>query len=122
MIGKFIRDPSWLYVSYHGALGYVKASSVEFDRAADSASPNDPTSSTNLPTGVTGWDKPMTAIIDADGGLNMRVGPGSNYDKVMLIPDDSSIVVLGESSIDRAWWYVSYNGVMGFAHSEYIAY
>lgn len=48
-----------------------------------------------------------------DGGLNMRYGPGTKYDKVMSgrIPDNVQLYI---SAVSDNWGYTSYNGYEGW--------
>lgn len=92
------------------------------DSDPSSSAPDTSTEPMDYPPDVIAWDSPMEATIDADGGLNMRIGPDSTFDKVVLIPDRATIIVLGESKTSIVWWYVEHDGVMGYVHSDYLEY
>lgn len=52
-------------------------------------------------------------VATPDGGLNMRYGPGTDYDKVMegRIPDGVELYI---SLVSGNWGYTSYNGYEGW--------
>ncbi len=53
-----------------------------------------------------------------DGGLNLRSGPSSSYDKVMSgwIPNNTEIHITAESG---KWGYTTYNGYNGWVYLKY---
>ena len=62
-------------------------------------------------------------VVSAYGdGLNVRKGPGTNYDKVGYISDGTTVTVTGEKKAsDGAVWYaIDVNGGTGYVHSMYI--
>ena len=56
-------------------------------------------------------------VVNADGGLNLRCGPGEDYDILLVIPYETEDV---EEGADGAWIYVKYDGQYGWVNSEYI--
>lgn len=46
-----------------------------------------------------------TGIVNAPDGINMRVGPGTIYSVVGIIPDGTVVTIVGVSQ-DREWWVV----------------
>lgn len=59
-------------------------------------------------------------FVEADGGLNLRGGPGAEFDSITLIPDGLPISVYGISEVDAEWYFVVYNDEIGYVNSEYI--
>ena len=55
-------------------------------------------------------------LIDCDGSLNLRKGPGTDYDVITTIPSGAIAKLLGQ---EGEWYYVSYNGYSGYVHSDY---
>ncbi len=63
---------------------------------------------------------PEPGIYTTTDALNLRAGPGTNYDKVnnTIIPKRISITIT-EFSDDGKWGYTSYNGNSGWIYMEY---
>ena len=55
--------------------------------------------------------------VDSEGGLNLRCGPGSDYDILLVIPDKTEVV---EEGWDGGWIYVKYDGEYGWINSEFV--
>lgn len=61
--------------------------------------------------------------VTAGSGLNMRKGPGSDYDKVAVLAKNATVKVVGANSGDSEWLYV-YNETTkqyGWVSAAYIA-
>lgn len=58
-------------------------------------------------------------IVDADGGLNMRAGPGTEYESILLIPDGELLTPIGGMESASDWEYVRYNGTEGWVNRQY---
>ncbi len=58
--------------------------------------------------------------VAADGGLNMRSLPSKSSSRILNIPDNSTIVVHGYSSIYTGWVYIEYGGYYGWVASDYL--
>ena len=50
--------------------------------------------------------------------LNMRTGPGTSYQVILVIPKGAEVAVLDSSS---SWFKVSYGGKTGYASSAYLS-
>lgn len=74
---------------------------------------------TPLPPASTSVVSPSVCRIVADGGLRVRSGPGTGYDRLALIPDGSTIWVT-EISEDGLWGRVYYDGHDGWSSLEYM--
>ena len=58
-------------------------------------------------------------VVGATSGLNVRSGPGSNYEKIASIENGSSIVILENTG--TGWYKIDYgNGKTGYASVDYI--
>ena len=55
--------------------------------------------------------------VNSEGGLNLRCGPGSEYDIILVIPDKTEVV---EEGVEGSWIFVQYDGQYGWVNSEYI--
>jgi peptidoglycan/xylan/chitin deacetylase (PgdA/CDA1 family)/SH3-like domain-containing protein len=49
--------------------------------------------------------------------LNMRTGPGTSYQVILVIPKGAAVTVVDASSV---WYKVSYGGKTGYASSNYL--
>ena len=57
-------------------------------------------------------------VVDSEGGLNLRCGPGQEYDILLVIPHESEVV---EEGREGDWIFVKYKGQYGWVNNEYIA-
>lgn len=55
----------------------------------------------------------------ADANMNLRAGPGTDFDKVAQIPMGTTVTALG-SNADGSWVVVQYNGKCGWLTKEYL--
>ena len=55
--------------------------------------------------------------VNSEGGLNLRCGPGADYDILMVVPDGTEVI---EEGWDGGWIYIKYDGQYGWVNSEYI--
>lgn len=58
------------------------------------------------------------AYVNAEPSLNMRKGPGAEYDKITTIPFGTMIEVTGEY---EGWARVKYNAMTGWVNMDYIS-
>jgi len=57
-------------------------------------------------------------VVDSEGGLNLRCGPGQEYDILLVIPHESEVV---EEGREGDWIFVKYKGQYVWVNNEYIA-
>ena len=55
----------------------------------------------------------------ADANMNLRAGPGTDFDKVAQIPMGTAVTALG-SNADGSWVVVQYNGKYGWLAKQYL--
>ena len=60
-----------------------------------------------------------TYTVTPDNNLNMRAGPGTDYDKVSQVPASTSVTALGTNE-DGSWVVVNYNGTYGWLKTEFL--
>jgi cell wall-associated NlpC family hydrolase len=92
------QEGGWYKVSWKGTVGYMSADylSVSVQTDADLG----------------------FATLNTDGApLNLRSGPGTDYDKVTTIPATATLTVTG---VDNGWYKVSYNDTVGYVLSDYV--
>ncbi|WP_455501674.1 SH3 domain-containing protein [Gemmiger sp.] len=58
--------------------------------------------------------------VTPDNNLNMRAGPGTDYDKVSQVPASTVVTALGANE-DGSWVVVNYNGTYGWLKTEYLS-
>ncbi|MEM7030269.1 MAG: SH3 domain-containing protein [Chloroflexota bacterium] len=73
---------------------------------SEGANPNGVSLATAQPT-ATSTPFDITPLVTAvDSAVNLRRGPGTQYDIVAVLPQGSSLPVVGRNS-DTSWWYVA---------------
>ena len=71
------------------------------------------------PTGQTVSGNTPAKVTGAGGGLNVRSGPGSNYEKVASIENGTKVTILENAG--NGWYKIDYgNGKTGYASADYI--
>ncbi len=70
-------------------------------------------------SGVSISGKTPAKVVGAGNGLNVRSGPGSNYEKVASIENGNSVVILENAG--NGWYKIDYGaGKVGYASADYI--
>lgn len=71
------------------------------------------TGSGTVASGTTG------RVVNAEKGLNIRSGPGRDYDKVASAKNNATVTILGE---ENGWYKIQYNGNQtGYVLKDYIS-
>jgi len=84
-----------------------------------SGSSNEGSGGSSGSTGTTITGKTNAKVVGAASGLNVRSGPGSNYEKVASIQNGNSVVILEDTG--TGWYKIDYgNGKTGYASSQFI--
>ena len=79
----------WAQTTYDGKSGYVSATYILLD-----------------------------GKVSANGGLRLRSGPGETYDKLLTIPDGTTLAFTEEKD---GWLKTTYDGKTGYVSQDYIA-
>ena len=58
-----------------------------------------------------------TGVVNVAGGVNVRTGPGTNYDRIGGFDYGQTVTVTGSSG---GWYIVDFNGRTGYVSAEYI--
>lgn len=58
-------------------------------------------------------------LVTADVGLNLRTGPGTDYDKVVKVSEYTRLQDLGHSD-NEVWMLTKYAGHYGWVNMEYL--
>lgn len=56
----------------------------------------------------------------SDSNMNLRAGPGTDYDKVAGVPAGTVVTALGTNE-DGSWVVVNYNGAYGWLKTEFLS-
>lgn len=62
-------------------------------------------------------DSGFHGVVATTDGLNMRYGPGENYEVIQVLPDGTTVI---EKGWDGDWMYVECNGKYGWVYAQYI--
>ena len=55
--------------------------------------------------------------VNTEGGLNLRCGPGQDYDIILVVPDKAEVVEQGR---EGDWIYIRHDGEQGWIKLEYV--
>lgn len=70
------------------------------------------------------FDRSIAGTYEAIGNLNLRYGPDTDkYEKILVIPKGGKVKNYGYYTLSNGirWYYVSYNGQVGFCSSKYLS-
>ena len=62
--------------------------------------------------------EPMTATMYAQRSVNVRKGPGTEYDRVGSLTTNQEVAVTGKAS--TGWYEISYNGEVAYVSNNYL--
>lgn len=104
-------DQSWIQISYFGQPAWVFREYVDLDNLDDLGNdtiidPVDPGLSD-------------TPVVIALYDTNVRTQPRSTAAVIETIPVNDTAVIMGQS-YDNRWWYVEYNGQMGWVSNQLV--
>ena len=77
----------------------------------------------DLPEDITAPDTrtfSYARVITEGERLNLRAGPGTEYDIVGKIPEYTSLRIYGSSNMAPAWVLVQYQGQFGWSNLDYL--
>lgn len=107
-------DNTWYQINVGGQLGWVSSRWVSISNGANiptNGGGSGPVPTTgSAPTGILVTATPFT--------VNLRTGPGTQFDRIARLPAGSTAQVVGRNS-NNTWWQVNYNGIVGWAAAEF---
>ena len=113
-------EDGWAYGTADGVPGWCSAEALTEDRIEVKYKEKTPKSDADKSKLV----EPSVRLksgykwaVDSDGGLNLRCGPGKDYDILLVLPDK---VKVAEEGRDGSWIYVKYEGEYGWISLEYL--
>ena len=71
------------------------------------------------PTTVYAEGEQPNYTVTPDSNMNLRAGPGTDFDKVAQIPAGTAVTALGTNA-DETWVVVQYEGQYGWLAKEYL--
>ncbi len=91
-------EEGWYKVDYKSVEGYMSGEYLEIATQADVA----------IGYGL---------VQSGDATLNVRSGPGTEYDQVTVLYDGTVVDIIG---IDNGWFKIAHNDVSGYVSSDYM--
>lgn len=123
VIGGTITNNNWVYV-YVPTLdcyGWLNSSFLsEANLSEESTTESEETTETEIPEEVSLNADSFTATVISSTGLKLREGPGIDYEVILTVPQDETVVVMGRFSAQSTWLYVSYDGYIGYMDGTYL--
>ncbi len=101
------KGAEWTLVRYGEINGYLPTAQLVFPQTP-------PTTTTETPTTITLW-----ATVTGTDALNLRAGPGFEYEATTQLARDSVLCVLGTSG---EWVKVQYGSMVGYVSPDYLTY
>ena len=105
------EENGWYQVNYNGKEGYMSAEWIKVVTTAGTSAPADPTTPPEEAPAET------TAVV-SDGPLNVRSGPGTDYDRVGSLKKSAQVTIL--ETLD-GWYKVSAGDVTGYVSAQFIS-
>ena len=113
-------ENDWAFVNAEGVYGWCSAKYLTEEKIEAEKKEKTPKTdedkgrlvepSTRIKNGIHG-------VVNADGGLNLRCGPGQDYNIILVVPYEAEVV---EEGRDGDWMFIKYDGEYGWVYSEYI--
>lgn len=72
------------------------------------------------PTTIYNEGEQPTYTVTPDSNMNLRAGPGTDFDKVAQVPASTTVTALGANA-DGTWVVVQYEGQYGWLAKEYLS-
>lgn len=113
-------EGDWSYATADGISGWVSSeslSSEKIEAVNTEKAPETEEDKGKLVEPSTRIRSGFHGTVNAEGGLNLRCGPGKDYDILLVVPDKTEVV---EEGRDGDWIFVKYDGDYGWLNMEYI--
>lgn len=98
------------------SMEYLSNEAIEVDRTEKS--PESDEDKGKLVEPATRIKSGSHGVVNAEGGLNLRCGPGQDYDILLVVPYETEVV---EEGRDGDWLFIKYDGQYGWVNTEYIS-
>ncbi len=92
------EENGWYKISWNQSTGYVSAAYVARN-------------------GVSAENAVPDATVVGGTTINVRTGPGTNYDRIAMVAAGKRVAVLGS---DNGWYKIAFDGRIGYIKSDYL--
>lgn len=111
---------NWAFTTVDGVDGwcsmeYLTEEAIAVDRTEKS--PESDEDKGKLVEPATRIESGAKGVVNAEGGLNLRCGPGQDYDILLVVPYETQVV---EEGRDGDWLFIKHDGQYGWVNSEFI--
>ena len=103
-------------IAYDVYIGYVSADYITVGDVQPTPTPTLSPTPTVSPT-PTPTSEVLTGTVKVSNTLNVRKGPGTQYDRIGSVKNGVKVTILGE---ENGWYKIEYNGGAGYVSKEYI--
>ncbi len=126
----------WYRISFGSTTGYILGDYLTLDSGVAVAETDPPAAPAEPaePAAVSADDVPVTAVetsaVDAGAGetsarkgivnggtINVRSGPGTEYERVTMVSTGKKVSILGE---ENGWFRISFGSTTGYVLSDYV--
>lgn len=99
------EESGWYHVQFDGVDGYIYGQYLK--EITPAPQPAEPTAEQPVPeTGTV-----------VGGTINIRTGPGTNYNRITLVYTGRQVTIVGE---ENGWYHVQFDGVDGYIYGQYL--
>lgn len=110
----------WAYTTADGLSGWCQAEYLTENRdeiKQNETKPESKADKSKLVEPSIRIENGYHGIVNSEGGLNLRCGPGQDYDILMVVPEGAEVI---EEGWDNGWIYIRHDGQYGWISTEYI--
>ena len=114
-------EDGWAYGTADGVSGWCSAeflTDTKFDVDKKEAQPESDSDKGKLVEPETRIKTGFHGKINAEGGLNLRCGPGTDYDILLVVPFDAEGV---EEGREGDWIFIKHDGQYGWINLEFVS-
>lgn len=119
---KVISEESVEDVSENVDVPEISSEVISVDTVADEVSEESTETLSGEVTDIASNDSPiisMDTILFAQKGVNVRSGPGTEYEKVGTLSTNEEVIVTGQDA-ESGWYQIDYNGKTAFVSDSYL--
>ena len=106
------QSGSWCKVSFDGTAGYILADYVRRDGSTPAQTSGSQTSGSQ-----TSGSQAPDATVTGGSVVNVRSGPGTDYDRVTTLAEGKRVAVLDQSG---SWCRISVDGATGYIYADFL--
>lgn len=114
-------DGEWWRIDFDGQSGWIYAPYVTAANVEDVPVVGDAQAESTVPEDATteGPATPAEPLAIAVGDLNVREGPGTEYDRIGGAYEGEEFSITGQSS-DGEWWQIDFEGQSGWLYAPFV--